>query len=48
MKSTHAIPSEKIIDRLRFENLWGKSNRIRDMLAEWPRRLYFSLLLLKK
>ncbi len=43
MKNSYAIPTEKILERLRFENPWWKSKAIAEDLAKMPRRLYFDL-----
>lgn len=43
MKNIYAIPTHKIIDRLRFENPWWKSNSIDPEKQAMPRRLYFEL-----
>ncbi len=43
MKNTYAIPINKILDRLRFENPWWKTNAIDPDKQAMPRRLYFEL-----
>ena len=41
MANTNPIPTEKIQDRLRFENPWWKTPSIPQSLASMKRRLYF-------
>jgi len=38
-----AIPPEKILERLRFENPWWRTQAIDSLLNEMPRRLYFEV-----
>lgn len=45
MKSSRAIPTEKIIQRLQFENPWWKTGQIQEDLMALPRRLYFQIFL---
>lgn len=40
---SHAIPTEKIVERLRFENLWWKTGDIAPALAAMERRLFFAM-----
>jgi predicted AAA+ superfamily ATPase len=39
----YAIPEEKIIQRIRFENPWWKTNSIDSIMDKMRRRLYFNL-----
>lgn len=41
MKHSGLIPTEKIIERLQYENPWWTSNEISTTYALMPRRLYF-------
>ncbi|WP_423913728.1 hypothetical protein [Capnocytophaga gingivalis] len=41
MKHSGLIPTEKIIERLQYENPWWTSNEIPTTYALMPRRLYF-------
>lgn len=41
MKRSGLIPSEKIIERLQYENPWWTSHQILDTYENMPRRLYF-------
>ncbi|MDF1573043.1 MAG: ATP-binding protein [Bacteroidales bacterium] len=43
MRNSYSIPTEKILERLRFENPWWKSKAIDRDIAQMPRRLYFDL-----
>lgn len=43
MKNPHSIPTEKIFDRLRFENPWWNSKTISHDILKMKRRLYFDL-----
>ncbi len=43
MQNNHSIPTEKILERLRFENPWWKTGFIDPELDKLPRRLYFKL-----
>lgn len=43
MKSARAIPTEKIIQRLQFENPWWRTGQIQQDLMDLPRRLYFQI-----
>lgn len=43
MSSYGLIPTEKIIERLRYENPWWISKRIPEIYSAMARRLYFSL-----
>lgn len=43
MKSARAIPTEKIVQRLQFENPWWKTGQIQKDLMDLPRRLYFQI-----
>ena len=42
-RDPYAIPTEKILERLRFENPWWKSNTIDPGVSRMKRRLYFNL-----
>ena len=42
-RDPYAIPTEKILERLRFENPWWKSNSIDPGVSGMKRRLYFNL-----
>lgn len=42
-KSSYAIPTEKILERLRFENPWWINREIDPVLKAMRRRLYFNL-----
>lgn len=44
-EDAYRIPAEKILERLRFENPWWKTQAIDPVLDELPRRLYFELFL---
>jgi len=43
MSKLDLIPTEKIIERLRYENPWWKTNQISDSYNNMVRRLYFDL-----
>lgn len=43
MKKSYLIPTEKIIERLRYENPWWVSRQIQDLYSSMSKRLYFSL-----
>lgn len=43
MKNSYSIPTEKILERLLFENRWWKTGAIDPDLDQMPRRLYFEL-----
>lgn len=43
MKRSYLIPTEKIIERLRYENPWWVSRQIQDLYSSMSKRLYFSL-----
>lgn len=43
MNTEYTIPTEKILERLRFENPWWKTNAIDPEVAQMPRRQYFEL-----
>ena len=43
MNRIELIPSEKIIERLRYENPWWKTNEISNTYNSMSRRLYFDL-----
>lgn len=43
-RDPYAIPTEKILERLRFENPWWKSNSIDPGVSGMKRRLYFNLI----
>lgn len=43
MKISNLIPTEKIVERLHYENPWWLSGRIPDMYQNMSRRLYFDL-----
>jgi len=43
MENLSSIPTEKILERLRFENPWWKSQSIAFELDQMKRRLYFDL-----
>ena len=43
MSSISLIPTEKIIERLRYENPWWINKRIPEVFSTMDRRLYFSL-----
>lgn len=45
MPNSYTIPTEKILERLRFENPWWKTGAIDPGLAAMKRRLYFDLFL---
>jgi uncharacterized protein len=41
--NSYAIPTEKVLERLRFENPWWKTGAIDPDVRDMPRRLYFDL-----
>lgn len=41
MNGNHLIPTERIIERLRYENPWWTNGRIPDLFAKMQKRLYF-------
>jgi predicted AAA+ superfamily ATPase len=43
MTNSYTIPTEKILDRLRFENPWWQTKTIDTEKKKMPRRLYFDL-----
>ena len=43
MNSSSLIPTEKIVERLRYENPWWVNTQIPDMYSSMAKRLYFSL-----
>lgn len=43
MGSLTLIPTEKILERLRYENPWWVNKQIPDMYNAMAKRLYFSL-----
>ena len=43
MKPSHFIPTEKIIERLRYENSWWVTKEIPSIYSSMPKRLYFDL-----
>ena len=43
MKHSGLIPTEKIIERLQYENPWWTNNKIPATYESMPRRLYFEL-----
>lgn len=43
MKNIGPIPTEKIIERLRYENPWWLTKQIPEVFAQMLRRLYFNL-----
>lgn len=43
MQNNYLIPTEKLLERLQFENPWWQKGKIAEELAELPRRLYFEL-----
>ncbi len=40
---TNLIPTEKIIERLRYENPWWITRRILNTYSSMSKRLYFNL-----
>jgi predicted AAA+ superfamily ATPase len=43
MENSYAIPTEKILERLRFENPWWRTGAIAAQFNDMNRRLYFDL-----
>ncbi|MDX2304702.1 MAG: ATP-binding protein [Microscillaceae bacterium] len=43
MRDTSLIPTEKIVERLRYENPWWVSKQIPEIYSSMGKRLYFSL-----
>ena len=43
MSRISIIPTEKIVERLRYENPWWINKRIPEVFSKMARRLYFSL-----
>lgn len=43
MNNSYSIPTDRILDRIRFENSWWKSNMPTAEMAFLPKRLYFKL-----
>lgn len=41
MANSYTIPTEKILDRLRFENPWWETSALREEMKSLPKRLYF-------